>query len=476
MNIAVIVPFKGKEKYQNEYSAIVDTVEANGGTVLSPEKAQEYERSLKMDTTLHDTPRSHYEFIRKSIIDSDAVIVEASWEDFRVGHETTLALLYRKPVLALSQTLDLGKYIHHPDFYGIQYQPSELRTLVRKFIKRVERANHLSATSVGNLYRYKKTVAVFGGVYADIWNRVAEIPRANEVTLSETFKVSLGGKATNAAVALARMGNEVFICGRIGRDTMVSDLEAALIHESIKTDFLYQDRKADTGTVTLAVNQRAKYSTVVYEAANVRITKESVDRVFQAVDSGRLKLDAVYLTLEPQKDMVAYIVHEADKRALFILCDAAPHTRPLDIGLLPYIDIVAPNQLEAQAITGIQVIDSADAETAARYLMDNGARRVVITLGDKGAYYVDRKGATFAPPFMVRAIDEAAAGDAFRAVLLHAYMQNKPLDTALNYASAAGAYAVTCFGSYASMPNQAQLDGFLKDRSPLIHMQPKSNA
>jgi ribokinase len=465
MNIAVIVPFPGKKKYQAEYDAIVKAIEENGDTVLSPEKSLTYRRVLAQDAKLRETPKAHYEFIRKGIIDSDAVVVEASWEDFRVGHETTLALLYRKPVLALSQSLELGKYIHHPDFYGLKYTPEELANLVKDFLRKVGKDKLAGASPSAEKPGSKnnKTLAVFGGVYADIFNKVARIPRENEVELSSSFKISLGGKATNAAVALARMGNEVFICGRVGHDTMGNELEAALIHEGIKTDFLHQDPKADTGTVTLAVDIRAKFSTIVNEAANVHVTKKAVDALFREVDAGKLGLDCVYLTLEPQKEMVGYIIREAAKRNLFVFCDAAPYTRPLDAELLPLVDVVAPNQLEARAMTGIEVTNYKDAEEASAKLAKLGAKQTIITLGDHGAYFHGDNASQSVNALSVKAVDEAGAGDAFRAILVHELVQGQTMTAALKRATLAGAFAVTNFGSYDSMPTIDQLNDFAKN-------------
>ncbi|HUB94152.1 MAG TPA: PfkB family carbohydrate kinase [Verrucomicrobiae bacterium] len=461
MKIAVIVPFPGKQKFQAEYDCIVSTIENAGDTVLSPEKVGQYQRTITHDSTLRDTPKAHYEFIRKSIIDSDAVIVEASWEDFRVGHETTLALLYRKPVLALSQSLDLRKYIHHPDFYASKYTPVELPNTIRSFLDTVRASNNLDiVTKQAPVPQRQKTIVVFGGVYADIFNRVARIPRENEVALSDNFKISLGGKATNAAIALARMNNEVFICGQVGHDIMGSDLEAVLIHEGIKTDFLHQDKQSATGTVTLAVDHAAKYSTIVHEAANIRITKAAVDAVFREVDAGRLHPDCIYLTLEPQKTIVEYIIREAHKRQLFIFCDAAPHTRPLDAALLSMINIVAPNQLEAHAMTGITIDDEESAERAATKLSDHGAQQIVITLGDKGAYYQKDGKQVYEAALRVQATDEAGAGDAFRAIFVHELLHNKTVRSAMRRANEAGAYAVAHFGSYDSMPDSEHLKAF----------------
>ena len=58
MNIAVIVPFPGKKKYQDEYDAIVEAVEHHGDVVLSPEKPMVYLKTIAQDTKLRDKPRA----------------------------------------------------------------------------------------------------------------------------------------------------------------------------------------------------------------------------------------------------------------------------------------------------------------------------------------------------------------------------------------------------------------------------------
>jgi len=461
MNIAVIVPFSGKQKYQSIYDAIIETVEREGATVLSPEKPRLYESALTSDTLLHDSLRSHYEFIRKNILNSDAVIVEATWENFRVGHEATLALFYHKPVLALSQTRKLDEFIYHPGFKGVRYQPDELTDIIKAFLGELQKQQAAGNKPVRMWSRSQKTVLVFGGVCADMIHQVKEIPAKEDVVLSNTFVKTLGGKAANAAVGLTRLGNEVFICGSVGYDTLGNDLEIALTQEGVRTDFLHRDPHHPTSVVALTVNEQGKYATVVNEAANIHVSKESVDEAFKAFDNRVLPIDSVYLTLEQPPETVDYIIHEAKKRNLFIFCDAAPLTRPLDPALLPLIDVVIPNQQEAEAITDVKVRGAASARQAAAKLLQQGAHEVVITLGNKGAFYASKSKTHYMGAYSVTAIDEAGAGDAFRASYLHSILYENDIPTALKRANGAGAFAVARLGSYDSMPSSEELDAFL---------------
>jgi ribokinase len=467
MNVAVIVPYEGKQRHQQDYDAIIQALEKEGATVISAEKSEPYQASLEQNKALHPA-EAHYNFIRKAIIDSDAVVVEVTHEDFQMGHEMTLALLYRKPVLALSKSQDHTHYIPHPDFQSKQYMPGQIPHIIRSFIAGVKhRAPTVQPNSIvpgfdstAKAYT-QKSIAVVGGVSADIFNKVKRIPGQDEVELSKAFKISLGGKATNAAVAMARLGNEVLLLGQIGHDSIGVDLEAVLIHEGVKTDFLARHQTYPTGTVVLAIDDNARYSTVVNEAANVHLDKETIDQLFKRIDAGQFKLDCLYLTLEPQPAAIEHIIREADKRNVFIFCDAAPHARPLDPKLLHLINIIAPNQIEAQAMTGVHVTSRETAEQAADIILKQGAREVIITLGAQGAYYTAGQGnSRFIPAYDVKAVDEAGAGDAFRAAFVTELLASNNTDKALDFGAKAGAFAVTRFGSYDSMPRSESLTLF----------------
>ncbi len=469
MKVAFIVPYEGKKVYQQAYDQILSAIETNGGLVLSPEKTDEYGHALATGLPTHDLSRSHYEFIRKSIIDSDVVIVEASYEDFRVGHETTLALIYRKPVLVMAQHLDFGKFIYHPNLTGIHYYPTQVAQIIKDFLDAaISQPQQHPQARIPNTYhqpykpvRKPKIIAVFGGIYADIFNKVSRIPRENEVSLSSDFKISLGGKATNAAVAMARLGNKVIMLGQLGHDSTAVDLEATLIYESINTDFISRNSAHPTGTVVLAVDKNAQYSTVVHEAANIQIELTHIDNFFKEIDHNTLKLDCLYLTLEAQPAAIDYIIREACKRNIFIFCDAAPHARPLNSQLLSLINIIAPNQIEAEAMTGIVVDDQAAAHQAAMDLTRKGARQTIITLGDQGVYWNSADSNSYCLPALpVKAIDEAGAGDAFRGAFISELLSSKNTINALRFGIRAGAFAVTRFGSYDSMPTHDELAFF----------------
>lgn len=142
MKIFFTTPYAGKQKYQQDIDTIISEIESFGATVISPEKTEQYKKALAEDKIeeFGNKKRAHYEFIRQGIASSDAVIFEASYEDFRVGHEATLALMHGKPVLVLSQIQDYSEYITHERFYGKKYSDNtDLKKYIKDFLESIDK-------------------------------------------------------------------------------------------------------------------------------------------------------------------------------------------------------------------------------------------------------------------------------------------------------------------------------------------------
>ena len=118
MKIFFTCSFEGKKYYQKYIDEIVSTIESTGAQLISPEHDREYANAFTKENLekYGDRERIHYEFIRQGIANADAVIIEASHEDFRIGHEATLAVIYTKPVLCLSINKDYGKLVRYEGF------------------------------------------------------------------------------------------------------------------------------------------------------------------------------------------------------------------------------------------------------------------------------------------------------------------------------------------------------------------------
>jgi ribokinase len=129
------------------------------------------------------------------------------------------------------------------------------------------------------------------------------------------------------------------------------------------------------------------------------------------------------------------------------------------------VDVLTPNQNEAQFLTGVEVTGPEAARRAAEALLAAGVRTAVVKLAEHGAYYASGREQGYVQGFKVEAVDTIGAGDAFGGALAVALAEGRPLAEAVRWGCAAGALAVTKPGAQGSMPKRAEVEALLA-RSP----------
>ncbi|MBS3052507.1 MAG: ribokinase [Candidatus Aenigmarchaeota archaeon] len=306
----------------------------------------------------------------------------------------------------------------------------------------------------------KKYIVVLGAINLDIVTKVPRIPKENETVISEGLKFIPGGKATNAAVTMSRLEGNAILLGKIGDDSFGKEVKKLLNGDGINTDFIDIDSFSPTGTVIVSVNHKGKNTIIVNENANIRITKDHISDFLRKVDRNLIKVDLFYTTLEPLLEIIEFAITEFNKRNIPIFCDAAPQARPLPENFYRHIDFLSSNEYEMSAMTGINVTDVETAEYAAKQLVKKGANNIIVTLGKLGAIYLKKNStkSTYFPGNKVKAIDETAAGDAFRGAFVVEYLKTRDLHKSMEFANRAGAFATTKLGTYNAMPTRKELD------------------
>jgi len=130
--------------------------------------------------------------------------------------------------------------------------------------------------------------------------------------------------------------------------------------------------------------------------------------------------------------------------------------------LLENVDVIIPNQTEAELMTGIKVVDEKSAQAAADELRKLGPKNIIITLGELGALLSEEgKEAVLIPSYKVNAIDTTAAGDAFCGAMAAAYAGGESLVNAVKFGCAAGALATTKMGAEPSLPTKEEIEKLL---------------
>jgi ribokinase len=142
------------------------------------------------------------------------------------------------------------------------------------------------------------------------------------------------------------------------------------------------------------------------------------------------------------------------------LLNAAPY-RPGCESLLPLVDVLVVNELEAQALVTTLGGGVAEPEVLAQSLRAKGPAAVLVSLGAEGLCWVDDQGTHRVPARRVKAVDTVGAGDTLVGALVTALAEGQPIEQALAFAQAAAAIAVSRPGVQDAMPRRDEVEQVL---------------
>ena len=295
-------------------------------------------------------------------------------------------------------------------------------------------------------------ILVIGSSNTDLVVNVDSIPKPGQTVLGDSFFVNPGGKGANQAVGAARLGKDVSFCCKTGEDDYGRAAKELFAKEGMDTSFVFSTPDHPSGVALIAVDKNGENSIVVASGANMDLLPEDIDRI------GRFsRFDIVLCQLEIPLQTVEYIATKARGDGAKFVLNPAPACKLPD-SLLSCVDILTPNETEAEIISGIKVTDTESAAAAARKIMETGVGQVIVTLGSKGALLCSDKEQTLVPAFKVRAVDTTAAGDIFNGALCVALSEGKEMVNAIRFASAASSISVTRKGAQASAPYRNEVD------------------
>ena len=298
---------------------------------------------------------------------------------------------------------------------------------------------------------------MLGSINMDLVAVAAALPKPGETVMGDGFATLPGGKGANQAVAAARLGADVRMIGRVGDDVfgpiLLENLQAKWVDVS---DVMTTPGMSSGIAVILLDDERENYIVGIY-GANMACDEIQVQATSLALDGA----DALLLQMEIPLDVSLEAARIARQKEVRVIYDPAP---PSEIPFSSYqsFDIIAPNQSEAEVLTGVEVSGIDSAYKAASILRSRGAHTALIKLGEQGVVYSTGDFVGHVPAFQVEAVDTVAAGDGFAGALAVALAEGQPIERALRFASAAGALVVTKRGAQDAMPNRVEVERLLE--------------
>ncbi len=293
------------------------------------------------------------------------------------------------------------------------------------------------------------SISILGIFVADLVFFGEKIPVEGETILGKNFVIGPGGKGSNQAVAAAKAGSKTFFISKIGDDQFGS--MATEIYENSGVDYsnVIISKDYSTGAAGILVNEGTGANAInVFPGAAGEITIEDIDKALTQ--------------LEAPKDVVTYALKKAHSLNVKTILNPAPAAE-IDESLFSMIDYFTPNETEASFYVDHNVETHEDAEKAAIQLLEKGIKNVVITLGEKGAFFAnnDEKFSLPIANLSNPVVDTTGAGDAFNAGFAAALTEGQNIKDALKFASATAGLSTTKIGTANSMPSREEIDKLL---------------
>lgn len=297
-----------------------------------------------------------------------------------------------------------------------------------------------------------KPVVVVGSLNMDLVMRTPRVPVGGETLHGHEFSTLPGGKGANQAVACARLGAKVAMIGQVGNDGFGTTLRDGLAADGIDVNGVLQTSAVGTGVAMILVEDIGQNRIVLAAGANGALTPDDIDAQTALIGGAAM----VVLQLEVPMPVVERAIAIAHSAGVPVLLNPGP-AKPLAEALWSQIDLLIPNESEAELLSGIAVTDAASAYTAARVFRQRGVKCVLITLGANGVAVIDDAGERHLPAHVVKAVDTTAAGDTFIGGLSAGLVEGMAMDEAVALGQRASALCVTRHGAQPSIPYRREI-------------------
>ena len=300
-------------------------------------------------------------------------------------------------------------------------------------------------------------LVVLGSVNADHVLQVPSFPRPGETLHGRNYQVIPGGKGANQAVAAARLNADIGFIACVGDDAFGLNIRESFQRDGIDIRGVKVQPDCPTGIAMIQVSDDGENTICLSAEANAKLSSEAIQSELDQIRTANYLL----MQLETPLDGVERAAVAAKESEIRVVLNPAPAC-PLPDSLLRCVDVITPNETEAEVLTGIKVTDEESAQQAASALHQKGIETVLIALGAKGVWLSQNGVGKGISSYRVEAVDTTAAGDTFNGALVTGLLENKPLESAIQFANAAAALSVTRFGAQTSIPTRKEVDDFLE--------------
>jgi ribokinase len=296
-------------------------------------------------------------------------------------------------------------------------------------------------------------IAVIGSANVDLTTFADAFPRPGETIFGKAFHLGFGGKGANQAVAARCCGAEVVMLAKVGNDLFGEATVKNFASRGIDTSLVQIVDGVSSGVAPIFVESNGQNRIIVVKGANDTLSPADVEAAASTLRS----VDAIILQFEIPLDTIYHTVRFAKTHNIRCIVNPAP-AQQTDLARLQDSDYFIPNETEAEAISGVSAKSLDEAKACAAALLQQGFRRVVLTLAERGALLASSEGMELISPFAVQPVDTTGAGDAFIGSFAVFLAEGLPEKYALSRANLYAAMSTTRVGTQKSYPSREEFD------------------
>lgn len=285
------------------------------------------------------------------------------------------------------------------------------------------------------------TIFNLGSINADHVYRVSHLPGPGETLAATSLQTGLGGKGANMSVAAARAGSHVAHIGAIGSDGLWA--RNRLLEYGVDTRHIFE-LNVPTGHAIINVDDAGENAITLFAGANQAISEDKVASVLSAGNTGDI------LVTQNETNAQAVAAEIGSKLALRVCYAAAPFDANEVKAVLPYLDFLILNAVEAQQLEEALGIPIEDLDVA----------DIIITLGSDGARWIGDGTDQHFDAIAVEPVDTTGAGDTFTGYVLAGLDRGLTMGQSISLAMRAAALMVTRMGTADVIPDLKEVEEF----------------
>ncbi|NPD47520.1 MULTISPECIES: ribokinase [unclassified Lentimicrobium] len=297
-------------------------------------------------------------------------------------------------------------------------------------------------------------IVVIGSINTDMVACAPNLPVPGESRLATSFNIHFGGKGANQAVAAARAGGKVSLIAKVGHDDFGREAIENYKKDQISTDYIFVDEKEPSGVALIMVGDvSGQNSIMVAPGANHKLSIEDIKKAEDVI----AKADVVLVQLEIPMETVLFSLQMAKKHGVTTILNPGP-AKYLNEEIWANVDYITPNESETHFLVGVNPKTDATIKKASTMLLEKVNKGVILTLGQRGAYYSSKEGKSIlVPSIRVSAVDSTAAGDVFNGYLAQGISEGLWVRNSIIIANKAATISVTRKGAQSSIPYKEEL-------------------